>query len=209
LADPASYEQLIEDLQTRVRAQVGGLQSLAEALAGEAERLRRRGQADLIAALRARVREGVADILLAEDQASTHFVQLKKRKTTAYQLAGIIQSFLPDSDRRLQRNAELTTMEQSRTAPFRTVVVQIAPPGIPDGVSIVSVSRLAREGGATEAEIRTRLEAGGCRLIEPAILFEILDGLQQDVLQGSALLPLTCEQLGVYLASRAPKKDST
>ena len=66
---------------------------------------------------------------------------------------------------------------------------------------------MARQGWTSESDIWTRLEAKGCRLTEPAVFVEVLNGLERDVLEGSAVVPLPCEQLSVYPASGAPKAE--
>jgi hypothetical protein len=72
-------------------------------------------------------------------------------------------------------------------------------------VTTVCVSRLARQSRTSEQDIRIRLIARGWRLTEPAYFTEVLNRMEQDVLQGTVVLPMSCEQLGVYLASRGPR----
>ena len=47
--------------------------------------------------------------------------------------------------------------------------------------------------------------ADGSLLIAPALLTQVLNGLEVDILQGSAVLPMTCEEFDVYLASKVPQ----
>lgn len=208
MADLTSHHQMIEALCTRVKAHVAGLESLANALAREGEYLARRHQACQVVALQRKIMREVEWTRLAEDEALSDFTWKKKNKASAHHVAGIALAFLYHDSRHLQRNCALAEIALSRTAPFGTVAVQVAPPGVPDGVTIVSLSRMARQGWTSESDIRARFEAKGCRLIEPAVLIDVLNRLEQDVLDGSAVLPLACEQLGVYLTSRAPKAET-
>lgn len=204
MADLTNYLEMIETWRTRVRVQTGELQTLADALAWEGERLARSHQSDLIVALRARVRQDVEATLLAEDEALSDFKQRKERRALVHHFAGPLLASLTGNELYLEHNARLAEAELARSAPFGTVAVQIANPGIPDGVSIVLVSQLARQSKAAEPEIRARLEAKGARLLAPAVFYHLLDSLQRDVLKGSVVLPLTFEQMGGYLASNAP-----
>ena len=207
MATVTSYHHLIEALLTRVKAQAGELQSLADALARESEYLARKHQADLVVALREKVMREVEWTRLAEEQASSDFTRRRKSKASAHHVAGIAQAFFFDNGRNAQRSFALARTELARTAPFGTVAIQIAPPGVPDGVTTVCVSRLARQGWTSEQDIRIRLEASGCRLMEPAVFIAVLNRLEQDALEGSVVLPMTCERFGVYMASRALKAE--
>jgi hypothetical protein len=205
MAAMTHYHQLIETLHNRVKLQAGEIRCLADALAREDQYLARKGQADLLAALRARITREVEATRLAEDRAYSDFSWEKKSKASAHRIVGIGFALFSHNGRAVQRNLDLAKAELSRTAPFGTVAIQIAPPGVPDGVTTVCVSRLARQIWTSEQDIGIRLEARGCRLIEPAVLVEVLKRLEQDALKGSVALPLTCEQFGVYLASRGPR----
>lgn len=199
------YLKLIEALDFRVKGQAGDIQSLADALAREDRYLARKGQADLLAALRARITREVEWTRLAEERACSHFESKKKIKASAHRIVGIGFALFSRNSRAVQLNLDLAKAELSRAAPFGTVAIQIAPPGVPDGVTTVCVSRLAQQSWTSEQDVRIRLVVQGWRLTEPAYFTEALNRMEQDVLQGTVVLPMSCEQLGVYLASRGPR----
>lgn len=208
MAALTSHHQMIEALRAAIKIHVGGLESLADALAREGDHLARRHQADLILALRATITQQVEATRLAEDKASSDFTRRKRSKASTHHVVGIALAFLSADSHNVQHDIALAETELSRTAPFGTVAVQVAPPGVPDGVTTVSPSRMARHGWTSESNIRTRLEAKGCRFIEPAVFIDLLNRLEQDILKGSVVLPLTCERLGVYLAPGVPKAET-
>jgi hypothetical protein len=205
MAAMTRYLQLIETLRNRLKLQAGEIQCLADALAREDQYLARKGQADLLAALRARITREVEATRLAEDRACSDFESKKKRKASAHRIVGIGFAIFSNNGRVVQRNLDVAEAELSRTAPYGTVAIQIAPPGVPGGVTTVCVSRLARQSWTSEQDIRIRLIARGWRLTEPAYFTEVLNRMEQDVLQGTVVSPMSCEQLGVYLASRGPR----
>ncbi len=206
MAALTSHLETIEIWRTRAREQTAELQSLADALAREGAYLYRSHQADIIIALRNRVKHDVEATLLAEDEAQSDFSRRKERRALFHHVVGPLVASLTGNELYREHNARLAQAELASSPPFRTVVVQIAAPGIPDGVSIVSLSRLARESGTSVSEIRARLEARGIHLLAPALFSHLLDSLQRDVLKGSAALPLTCEEFAVYTAANMPKR---
>lgn len=205
MAAMTRYRQLIATLHNRVKLRAGEIQCLADALTREDQYLARKGQADLLAALRARVTREVEATRLAEDRASSDFTWAKNSKASANLIAGGIKSLLFQDGRHLQGHARRARFELSQSAPFRTVVVQIAPPGKPPGVAVVSLSRLARESGRSEFEISNALVSEGYHLIEPASFVAVADELMQRILGGVVSLPVTDEQVRAFLASHAPE----
>jgi hypothetical protein len=69
------------------------------------------------------------------------------------------------------------------------VAVAVGPKDIPDDVRTVSLSRVARETGRTESEVRAALEGRGYRIMMPDEFLRLLDELKDKVLGGTASLP--------------------
>jgi len=69
------------------------------------------------------------------------------------------------------------------------VVVAVGPKGIPDDVRTVSLSRVARESGRTESEVRAAFEGRDYRIMMPDEFLRSLGGLREKVLGGTATLP--------------------
>ena len=69
------------------------------------------------------------------------------------------------------------------------MAVAVGPKGIPDDVRTVSLSRVARETGRTESEVRAALESRGYRIMMPDEFLRLLEELKEKVLGGTASLP--------------------
>jgi hypothetical protein len=207
MATVTSYHHLIEALLTRVKVQAGELQSLADALARENEYLARKHQADLVVALQEKVMREVEWTRLAEEQASSDFTRRRKSKASAHHVVGIAQAFLLNNGRNAQRSFALARTALSRTEPFGTVAVQIAPARATPRVTVVSLSRLARQTGRSEPEVRNALATEGYHLMEPATFVAAVDELTHKVLSGAATLPVTGEQVRAYLVSYVPEAN--
>jgi len=69
------------------------------------------------------------------------------------------------------------------------VAVAVGPKGIPDDVLTGSLSRVARETGRTESEVRAALESRDYRIMMPDDFLRSLGKLKDKVLGGTASLP--------------------
>ena len=71
------------------------------------------------------------------------------------------------------------------------MAVAVGPKGIPRTCGVVSLSRVARETGRTESEVRAALEGRGYRIMMPDDFLRSLGELKEKVLGGTATLPFT------------------
>jgi hypothetical protein len=78
----------------------------------------------------------------------------------------------------------------SRKVAFSKVMIVIGHEGIPRDVKVVSVSKLARESGRSEATVMNDLRASGHRLMVPSTLEKALDERERELLNGSAASPV-------------------
>ena len=69
------------------------------------------------------------------------------------------------------------------------MAVAVGPKGIPDDVLTGSLSRVARESGRTESEVRAAFEGRDYRIMMPDEFLRLLDELKDKVLGGTATLP--------------------
>jgi len=69
------------------------------------------------------------------------------------------------------------------------VAIEVGSKGIPDDVCTGSLSRVARETGRTESEVRAALESRGYRIMMPDEFLRLLEELKEKVLGGTASLP--------------------
>jgi len=100
------------------------------------------------------------------------------------------------------RNEQLSTFADyllksptEKERPFGLVLVCIGPKGLPDGVEVVSISRLARESDQEESEIINELQQCGYLLFSEEAFLLLIDRLINGVLEGRLLLPISVEKL--------------
>jgi hypothetical protein len=89
----------------------------------------------------------------------------------------------------------LIDKEQPRQRPFRKVMVEIGPEGLPDGVAVVMISRLARQYGISESQVEQELQAQGLILMKSEDFCHFIDSLEQEVLDGTVSLPISPGQI--------------
>ncbi len=82
----------------------------------------------------------------------------------------------------------------SREVPFGTVLITIDKQGIPEGVKVVSISRLARESNISESEVEKSLKHDGCLLMTPKAFAKVLERVDSEILNGSVSLPLGIDE---------------
>ena len=77
-----------------------------------------------------------------------------------------------------------------KTVPFGTVLIAMGKGGLPEDLTIIPVSRFARESNKTEPEVEVSLKHDGYLLMTPGQFAELLDKVEQAVFDGSVCLPL-------------------
>ena len=95
----------------------------------------------------------------------------------------------------------LMNNEQPSRRPFGKVMVEISSKGLPDGVKVVTVSRLARQYGISESDVEKELQAKGCIFMKSDDFYNLADSLEQKVLDGTVSLPMSQEQIRSELTS--------
>ena len=187
-----AYRQEIEGLRCQVKALEEAVRALDNAFAQEAERLRRQDQARCLDDLRARVAQEVTEIQRAESAASYSFTKgTLISGLMKFAIGGAMATMLHSKEHPLLVGAKLAGDDFSRTKAFGTVVVAVGPKGIPDDVLTGSLSRIARETGRTESEVRAAFEGRGYRIMMPRDFLRSLGELREKVLGGTARLPFT------------------
>ena len=83
----------------------------------------------------------------------------------------------------------------SKEIPYGRVLIAVGKKGLPGHISIVPVSRLARESNKTEPEVEASLKRDGYLLMAPEIFGELVGKLEQAVLDGSLSLPINVDRL--------------
>jgi hypothetical protein len=81
------------------------------------------------------------------------------------------------------------------------VLVAVGKAGLPHDVAVVSLSRLARESGKEEQQVRDTLEERGHLLIEPDMFALLMNNLKRKILDGSVSFPVTVQMIARELKS--------
>jgi hypothetical protein len=185
-----AYRKKIEELRCQVRALEENVKALDKAFAQEAERLRRQEQAQCLDDLRARLTQEVAEMQFLESAASYSFTKgTLISGLMKFAIGGAMATMLHSKEHPLSVGAKLAEYEFSRTKAFKIVAIAVGPKGIPRDVLVVSLSRVARETGKPESEVRAALESRGYRIMTPDDFVQLLTELKGKVLGGTATLP--------------------
>lgn len=189
------YRRKMEDLLRQAREQRAALKPLSDSLERESKWLFRYDQSVRLRYLKASIMHKVSDALEDEARASSAFpvgdlVTGVMAFTTSLGIMAITgQKKKPWILELLLNN------KQSRRRPFGKVLLALGPQGLPDGVEVITLSRLAREGGVSESEASDELQAKGHILMTPEDFYSFLGRLEPKVLDGTISLPVSLEQI--------------
>ena len=189
------YCQLIESLLLQAKGQRSAIKILGEVFEREAERLSRYDQAMRLRGLKARVLYEAGNIREAEATASNASTKMGLGFSAARLALGAFMTNVPSNRDVRWIGKQLLNGDPSRAKPFGTVTVAIRNEGLPDGVAVIPLSRLARESDRSESEVKASLQAEGSFLITAEDFCHLLGKLEKKVLDGTLTLPVTLEQL--------------
>lgn len=159
--------------------------------AAEADYLSRRDQARRLRDLRCQVTQEVEYVQHKESVAAYTFSQSKLISGLVNFGLGALGAALAGSRKHpLSVGAQMAKSEFERRQPYGTVLVAVRRNGVHDEVHVISLSRLARESGRPEAEVKAVLEAQGYLLMTPKTFSRVMDGLEDGVLSGTRALPV-------------------
>jgi hypothetical protein len=186
----AAWMQAIETLRCRAREHTEALKALSEIVSCGVENLRRRDLCAYLRDLKERVREEVKHAELTETVASYRFSRSRLTGSLTRLATGtLVAALVRSPDNALLVGLRRAEAELKRTEPFDAVLVGVRPADGTHEVEVIPLSRLARERGRSEAEIRAKLEAGGYLLVEPETFFKAVDRLEEKVLDGTLATP--------------------
>ena len=78
---------------------------------------------------------------------------------------------------------------------FGTVLIRIGPEGLPEGVDVVCISRLARESHRDESEVIAELRRDGHLLFRETSFSSLIDKAAEEILKGELDLPVPAQSL--------------
>ena len=174
------------------------LGEIARVCAGEAERLRRLDQAQCLRSLREEVARRVADLRRLELDARTEFTQGRYLGALmSFTIGGLMASASQSRERPFSAGVRLAreALAEAEDEPCGTVMVKVGPGGVPDDVTVLSISRMARERGMGEAQVVLRLVSQRQVLFTPRAFSKALEELERKVLDGTVSLPVPAARL--------------
>jgi len=189
------YHQLVKTLLQQVGEQRVVLKPLGDVFTQEAQRLFRYDQAICLRRLKARVLHEIGNIQSMEIVASYGFTKATIFTGVVKFVLGGLVAAVTHSRKALSIGAYLAESDISRTQPFGKVLVALGRGGLPNDVTVIPVSRLARELNSPQSNVEAALEAHGYFLMTPDSFSLLVDKLKGRVLDGSLALPIAGEQL--------------
>ena len=189
------YRQRVEKLLQRAREQREALILLNDSLVRESNWLYRYDQSIRLRYLKIYIIQKVNNAQGDELSASSRFpVDDLLTFTMKFALGEGIMA-MTKQERKDSFLTRLINNEQPKQRPFGKVMVEIGPNGLPDGVEVVAVSRLARRHSVSESAVVQELQAKGLILMTSEDFNNLIDKLEQKVLDGTVSLPISPEQI--------------
>jgi len=202
------FSQKLKDIQCQLRRQRAAIEELGLVLERCASNVTRHDQAVLLDGLKADVMEKVAHTQLVETAAGNAFT--KRKLTTAVMsfAVGTFGAAIAGHKNPVFEGAKLFQSALGQESPFGTVLVGVGKKGLPEDVTIVPVSRLARDTNKGEAAVRESLQNRGYLLLVPQAFAALVDSVKSRVLDGSLCLPLSADRIARELPSILQKPES-
>ncbi|NQT47985.1 MAG: hypothetical protein HQ578_03315 [Chloroflexi bacterium] len=188
-------EEQIRGLRCRVEEEMAVISELAVVLEGSAGDMRRHDQAAVVYNLRDRVMSEVGAIRRIEAVAACGRAGTAIAVGLGSLAIGGLVSAVSGNSAPKRIGAQVSRDILSKKVPFGSVEIAIGKQGIPEGVKVISVSRLARESGRSEPEVRATLRKDGYGVMVPEAFTRSLDTLERKILGGSVSLPAPIQEL--------------
>lgn len=192
----------LENLREEVKRLLCAAESLPVLFQHEAVYLRRNDQATDLIIFRSAILDRVEREISSEGSGESGD-SMKKAVLSLVGLAGNLLAHRSGNARLSGISQRLLDIGQASTPPFGSVVVGIAPGGLPDDVRVICISRLARDSRQEEAAITDELGRHGFLLLSPEAFSQLIDKLVDELRSGNASLPVGVETL-VRIHAPAP-----
>jgi hypothetical protein len=169
--------------------------SLSKSFEAEADRLTREDGVQRLKSIHAAIAEGLQRARWLEGVASDQSSKANLPFSIAGSIAKIIVAATTENQRARNFVNQVFDTDADKARSYGTVMVCVGPKGLPDGVEVVSISRLARESNREESEVINELQQRGCLLFSEGAFSLLIDKLINDVQEGRLLFPITTEKL--------------
>jgi len=190
----------LKDLHVRAGNLASATESLASLLEEEGISLERGDQVAKLQALRAAIVERMETAKRDERIAGYSYSEWNNVHKITGSVAEIVGNIFNDVRWNNMSN-KLTELPAGGELSFSTVLVCIGPEGVPDDVSVVSVSRIARELCQPESEVIGEIQKAGNLLLDEEAFSEFIDGLVEEIMRGQIALPVSILTLSQMQAS--------
>ena len=191
----ADFEKWIREICSELEQQQDTARQLAATFVENNMQLIRHDQVARLEVLKYRINSEVEDIERMESAAQTGYA---KGTLLDSGLTFIFGSLFMNAIGRkdsLEIGAQMAGSVLSKTVSFDNVLIGIGKEGIPKDVTVVPVSRLARESNRSESEVEANLKRDGYLLMTPQVFTQALDKVKSEILDGSLSLPIKISEI--------------
>lgn len=193
------FNRRLADIKHQLRRQKAIVEELGQVLPPNVQSVLRFDQAIILDELKARVMREVEDAHMTEVLASKEFSKRQCIGGIVGFTAGTIFAAIDGRENPVSRGINVLQSTINEKAPFNTVLVAIGKNGLPDDVTVVPISALARQSNRNESEIMGNFAKDGYLLLDSWQFTRLIDNLKSKVLDGSTLLPMNVEKVTSYL----------
>jgi hypothetical protein len=202
MATEREYERRLKELQSQLRKHQAIAEELGTVLNQRTQNILAHDQAASLDNLKARVMKAVDDVRLSEIIASNKFLDEKLATGLMDFAAGALGALMTHRRDPLWEGASRLRPVLGRKAPFGTVLVAVGEKGLPEDVTVVPLSGMARDSNQGEMEIQEALRKRGKLLMAPEAFAALIDKLKLRVLDRSVSLPLSFDKIASVLSGK-------
>jgi len=194
-------KERLQEMSHRLTDQIAAVNELAAVFTKGSRDMFRHDQAASLSILKIRIMNQVQNIDRVEAAAQTG----RNRASLvtgigAFTLGSILSVAIGNDKQPFKFGLRHALAGFSKEMPFGRVLISVGKEGLPGDVSVVPVSRLARESNKTEPQVELSLRHNGYLLMAPERFADLLDKVKQAVLDGSVSLPINFDELGKHIA---------
>lgn len=175
--------------------------SLEDLFKQEAERLHRLDQASLLRTIKFQIAGDTERIQASEESAEGHSSKVGLVSGIGRFGLGLFVANMSNEPIVRWMGKQMLSSDLGKPKPFGTVVVAIGREGLPEGVEVISLSRLARRDGVSESKVEEVLREEDLILITPKAFYKLLESLEKKVIESTISLPVSLEQIRSELAN--------
>lgn len=185
----------LKELQCQLRWQKATVEELGPVLDKCAKGVLRHDQAVSLDDLKVKIMTEADDARMMETVASNEFNKRKLTRGITGFAAGALFAAMAGQSNPLSKGVSILQSALDQKAPFDTVLVAIGKQGLPEDVTVVPLSSLARGSNRSESQIREALQKRGYLVMALQTFAMLIENLKPKVLDGSISLPLSIEKI--------------